>query len=499
MLDLVAAVEGHARSDPTAPAVADLDRLLSAADLAAQVRATAAGLAERGVGAGDRVTLFTGNSVDFVVAALACLWVGAVFVALPVDDPPARREALLADCRPALVAGAGGVPVADLRSTGVPPAPAGDPDRVAYAIYTSGTTGTPKGVLVTVGAFCTSVGAALDHMALSHADRVLCVAPVHFDGSYATVFPAVAAGALLLVPDRETLLFPRRFFSTVERERVTVTSFTPSYLRLLLRSGHIARLSATPLRLVGLGGEALVAADVIALMRGAPGVRVTNRYGPTETTIVVAHHDLSEEALTAEAVPIGRPNPGSDFHLLDAGGRPILAPGEVGELWISGAQLMAGYWGAPEATAAVLRDDVVPGVRAYRSGDLACFDRAGVYSCLGRVDRVVKRRGTRISLDEVAAAVAALPGVTGAACSAVTVDGAPAIAAFVTSEQVVEPDVLRAAAGDILPATMLPDLVIAVDAFPTGKSGKLDERRLLAEAGLSSAGGTHGVPSGECP
>ena len=230
-------------------------------------------------------------------------------------------------------------------------------------------------------------------------------------------------GVPLVIPDREALLFPRRFFSIVVSEGITATSFSPSYLRLLRASGRLARLADTPLRVMALGGEAPSTADIRAVWAASPGLRVVNRYGPTETTIAVAHLELTPELLDAGLVPIGHPHPGSSFHLVDEHGRLVDRPGVVGELYIGGRQLMAGYLNDPALSAAALRTDVVEGTTLYRTGDLVFRDERGNYVYVGRADRVIKRHGVRMSLVEVTEALGGIDGVTSAACTTFDLEG----------------------------------------------------------------------------
>ncbi|HUA44669.1 MAG TPA: AMP-binding protein, partial [Solirubrobacteraceae bacterium] len=105
--DVLGAVLNHADRDPDRPAVKDLDRALTRGELRAAAGRVAAGLLQRGVEPGDRVALLIANSVDFVVAALGCLWAGATFVPLAITDPDLRRAQIVADCRPAQVITAG--------------------------------------------------------------------------------------------------------------------------------------------------------------------------------------------------------------------------------------------------------------------------------------------------------------------------------------------------------------------------------------------------------
>jgi D-alanine--poly(phosphoribitol) ligase subunit 1 len=509
--DVLVAILERALRHPDHPAVKDLARDLDYAGLRQAAARMANALAARGVSEGDRVALLLPNSVDFVVAALATLWVGALFVPLAVTDPAARVVSIVADCAAALVV------TADSPDDGVTPAsalaptpaatvaqltvdageradPVPAPDRTAYAIYTSGTTGTPKGVLIGNAAFSAAVTAAVDALGIDVSTRTLCVSPFHFDGSFGTLFPTLYAGGSVVIRPRDTLLFPRTFFNAVANEDITYTGFSPSYLRVLLSSPQVGKLGGTTLSVVALGGEACSVADVEALWAAAPQVRVFNRYGPTETTIAVTHVELTPEMVARGVVPIGRPHDDVTFHVVDGEGRLVEGSGQVGELHIGGSQLMTGYWGAPALTDEVLRTDVLAGRTVYRTGDLVYRTDEGDYVYVDRADRVIKRMGVRISLVELAEALRRLEGVTAAVCVAYDGGGQLAIAAFVTGEGLGSPlDIRRAAAG-LLPDSMLPDRIEPVPNLPLTRSSKVDERRLVAEAGLTplAAGGSDG-------
>ncbi len=176
-----------------------------------------------------------------------------------------------------------------------------------------------------------------------------------------------------------------------------------------------------------------------------------------------------------------------DDHIARPQGRDqdlVHAPDRVGELYIGGSQLMDGYWGAPELTANVMRTDLVAGETLYRTGDLAYRTEQGDYVYVDRVDRVIKRQGVRISLVELGDVLRTLPGVSSAACAVFDDDGKTGIVAFVVSDGRLSGLDLRRAAGHRLPESRLPDRIELVDGLPLTSSSKLDERRLLAEAGL---------------
>jgi len=502
-MDVLGLILERGRVGPHHAAAKDAVRDLTYEELGAEVAEVAAGLGALGVETGDRVALYIPNSVDFLVAALACLWVGAAFVPLATTDPESRTTAIIENCDPTLVlsadhldGSANGAAASGRRRRSMSEVVAigagsaiptrAEQQRNAYAIYTSGTTGTPKGVLIGSSAFTAAVLTTQRLLGLSPSTRALCVSPFHFDGSFGTLFPTVVGGGLVVIPPRESLLFPQRFFQSVANESINFTGCSPTYLRLLLASPRVSRLADTPLALIALGGEACSAADVDALWRATPRLRVFNRYGPTETTIAVTHCELDRQAVAAgRPVPIGRPHPGVTFYLVDEEGAVIDAAGVVGELYIGGVQLMEGYWREPALTDEVIRTDVVAGERLYRSGDLVYRDDVGNYVYVDRANQVIKRSGVRISLVEVAEALRNIAGISAATCVAFDNEGQTGIAAFVVAIDGLEPREIRRAASEHLPSTMLPDLIKTVEVLPLTSVGKVDDRRLLQMADLA--------------
>jgi len=354
-------------------------------------------------------------------------------------------------------------------------------------IYTSGTTGEPKGVRVPDRSLRAAVTEAARCEGLDSSVRALVASPFHFDGAYGTALPPLVAGGFVLIPRREHLLFLRRFFSAALEEGITHAGSSPSYLRMLLSSPHLRTLARGRLTTFGLGGEECMARDVAALWEVLPHLRVFNRYGPTETTIEVTTYEVTREDVAGGRIPLGVPHRGVSFTIVSAAGLVLEAPGEVGELYIGGEQLMRGYWGDDELTAKVLNDGIVVGETWYKTGDQVWRDEGGRYFYAGRSDDVVKRSGVRVSLTEIALAMRRIEGVSGASCVFIQGSDGPRIAAFAEARDDPTPANLYDALGAYLPKAMFPDSIYVVASLPMTSTSKVDRNRLLKDAELAEA------------
>jgi amino acid adenylation domain-containing protein len=497
-VDQLLRVAAHRHADRVA--VQDGAAGLTYLELDARVERAATGLRRRGVTPGDRVGIWLPRCVDQVVAVLATLRAGAVFVAMEPEHPEARLASIADRVGLALVVrersaaptpgGGHSASVADL--TGPDPDPRPDPAVVpgpqsragepAYVLFTSGSTGVPKGVVVGHRALVNQLRWGHRHFALGPDDVMAYSGTLSFDVTVHQLLAPLTRGARLAVLPQGQQRDPEAMARTMLRQRVSVLHIVPALLRLLVDETAFAENLA--LRAVISVGEPLTNQLREAFQR-VQAATLYNGYGPTEATIYATVFDTSAAARqrwTRQVdVPIGHPMDNVRCHLLDEHLRPV-PPGAPGELCLAGVALADGYHGDPQQTAArfpTVRLGDAP-ERVYRTGDLARSLPTGDLSFLGRLDHQVKVNGFRIELGEVEAALLAIPGVR----QAVAVvhrhaAGHGQLIGYVTPGPVDEADAL-AALSACLPGYMVPARLVTLDSLPRLANGKLDRSSLAA-------------------
>ena len=483
-------VAEQARRAPERLAVADGGGALTYGELDRRAGAWAHRLAHLGVGPEVPVGLWLDRSAGFVVAALAVLKAGGAYVPIDPEAPRPRLLELLAqagirhlvtDSRRARDLGFGGetLTVDDALPEGPAPRVEIDGRNLAYAIFTSGSTGTPKAVAVEHAALANLVRWHRSEYAVTPADRATQLAGLGFDAAVWEIWPYLAAGASLHIPDEATRTAPAALVEWLAAREITL-AFLPTPLAELA----VARPRPAALRLRALltGGD--------RLHRAPDAVwKLVNHYGPTESTVVATSAALDGADAGDGTPPIGRPIGNVLTLVVDDRLRPVPA-GVAGELLLGGAGLARGYRGQPELTAErfVPAPCGEPGARVYRTGDRVRYRSDGQLEFLGRLDQQIKVQGFRIEPAEVEAALGRHPQVLASAVR--SWDGGP-LAAYVVARPGASPDGLREALLDLLrerlPPYMRPASFSFLAALPLTPNGKVD-RRALPRPQRSAAG-----------
>ncbi len=473
-------------------------------------------LKSMGVKPGDRVGLSLYRGIDLVATILAIVRIGSAYVPLDITFPKQRLKAitdqadlkwiivqqLLADqydnhqpiatleefTRKAAMA-SGEVPLVDLPN-----------DFVAYVLHTSGSTGKPKGVAMGQRALSNLLIWQRDHSEAGIETKTLQFAPITFDVSFQEIFSTLTTGGTLCLITEEMRYDIPELLRHIDKERIHRIFLPFVALHALAEYGCSSGIYPRSLREVITAGEQLkVTETIVNFFSFIPGATLSNQYGPTETHVVTALKMTGPPASWPTLPAIGKPVTNTRIHLLNADLAPV-TDAEIGELFVEGLSLAAGYIGAPNLTSERFFDisHNSKSVRVYRTGDLAKYDDDGNLIFLGRGDAQVKIRGYRVELGEIESLLTKLDGI-GEAVVVLGNDtiGIPRLVAYVSLKDkqhphppTSAPQILEHAISEsrikhwksklsaFFPDYMIPHAIVAISHFPLTRSGKIDRLAL---------------------
>ena len=380
---------------------------LTAGALEEATRRVAGRFAGVGLVAGDRVLFSTATSVELVVAHVAAYRAGLVVV--PANTAYTEREiahvardarvraAVVDDVeRARWVRDAGGAdvvvtgPDVDLADAPPPPLDGVGPDDPAHLGYTSGTTGAPKGAALTHGNLLANSEALERAWRWTAEDRLVLALPLfHAHGLCNGLHGTLLAGASAVLLPGFTV---DSVLDAAAEHDATLFFGVPTMYHRLAASARALELGR--LRLC-VSGSAALPADLHRSLQDDAGVAVLERYGMTETNMLVSNpYDGERRAGT-----VGLPLPGVEVRLADGG-----------EIEVRGPNVFGGYWQRPEATVEAFTDDAW-----FRTGDLGDHDDAGYLRLLGRAKELIITGGYNVYPREVEDVLGAHPDVTEAA------------------------------------------------------------------------------------
>lgn len=392
----------------------------------------AAGLIERGVLRGDRVVIFLDNTVEAAIAIWGVLKAGAVIVMANPTTKADKLTYLLNNCRATAIvvnarrlAGyencwsetphlktliAVGDPglitdcahdvigwdeiVSAESSVNAPPAKKCiDVDQAAL-IYTSGSTGNPKGVILTHQSMVSVSRSIIQYLGCHSEDIVLSVLPLSYGyGLYQWLMCCCYGGTLVL---EKSLAYPHAILAKMVNEKATGFPMVPTIAAMLLQL-NLEQYDLSHLRYITNAGAALPVEYVNRVRRLLPDVDLYLMYGLTECTRVCY---LPPSEVDRRPDSVGHAIPNCETLIVDESGQ-CLGPNQVGELVVRGANVMKGYWEAPEETSRRLKPGPIPNEMWLHTGDLFRTDDEGFLYWVGRKDDMIKSRGEKVSPREV--------------------------------------------------------------------------------------------------
>ena len=461
------AKEAAERFGDTTAYVAPNGWALSYRELDRMADEVAVGLARQGVGEGDVVALVLPQTPEYVVAYVAASRLGAITAGVNVRLSAPERAAVLSIADPKVVID-DPTAVHALRASdgaGVPPTLDDDPERPVAIVFTSGTTGTPKGAVFANRqlSFITQVdtsgnwgGGGTTFAATSFAHL----------GPMTKLPGSLMRGGTTHVLERWRASDALRL---IAEHQMSSIGGIPTQVALMLQEPDFDAYDLSCVKAIVLGGGPATPA-LIREARSRFGAAVAIRYSCTEAGIGIG--TAFDGPLEDAEVSVGRPHAGVDLELQD------VVDG-VGEVCLRSPAVMAGYWRAPDLTAATITPEGF-----VRTGDLGWIDDAGRLHLVGRSKEMYVRGGYNVYPMEVEGVLAAHPAVADIAIAPRPDDvmGEVGVAVVVPREGAEAPTVddLRAFGEDRLARYKLPEAVLVVDALPLTPMEKLDRRALAA-------------------
>jgi long-chain acyl-CoA synthetase len=477
---LSAALQHWAAATPDASALTSSTQELTYAQFAQRVSRTMGWLADQGVKPGDRVVVVGYNEIAWVVHYMAVVSLGAVIAPANNRLNPSQFAdqvdlldatlVLADDAHREIIAHVPGSKVRRLSDNNVKdPAMAfvaPDPKAPALISFTSGTTGKPKGATLTQKALAEASWAFVRVLGTNHTDSTLVVVPMFHNTGFVDQF-----GHMLLLGGRTDLLYKfhtKDAVAALKRRPVTYLAAVPSIHRLIMLADSASQALAS-VRVLLYGGSPMPAAWIHEYLAKWPRMQLFHGYGMTEYGSAVSF--LPPEHAESRGESVGFAVPGTRIRIVAQDGRDV-NPGEVGEMWVQGPTMMAGYWRQPDLTAEKIRDGWL------RTGDLARLDD-GFYYIEGRVDDVINRGGEKILPAHVEGLLSALGSV---AESCVFGIADPILQNRVWAAVEERPgynfdeEDARRALRDKLPDYAVPERICVLSPLPRTASGKVDRR-----------------------
>ncbi|MGO4964300.1 MULTISPECIES: bacitracin non-ribosomal peptide synthetase BacC [Bacillus] len=490
----------RAETSPDQTAVVFEDQKLTYRQLHERSNQLARFLRDKGVKPNTAVGIMVDRSPEMIIGLLGILKAGGAYLPLDPAYPEDRIKYILGDSQTkfllseealikkrSFIKEAGMINI-DIHDKQIAALDAAQLETVshsgdlAYIIYTSGSTGKPKGVLIEQKGLSNLVSAVVKLMHLNTDSRVIQFASLSFDASVFEIFPALAAGAALVLGRQEEMMPGQPLTSFLRQYDITHATLPPTVLNVL------DEFRLENLKVIVSAGSACTE----ELAKRWFGNRLfINAYGPTETTVCATAGVYGGSGRPH----IGSPIDNTNVYVLDQNQKPV-PTGVVGELCVGGISLARGYLNRPELTAEkFISHPFVSGERLYRTGDLARWLPGGHLEFLGRIDHQVKIRGYRIELGEIENQLLKLDKIDEAAVIArKDDDNSDYLCAYIVSKEDWTSTELSEWLEKELPHYMIPAYFVRLDKLPLTANDKVDRKALPAPDRHVATGAEYEAP-----
>lgn len=349
-----------------------------------------------------------------------------------------------------------------------------DADPV-YIVFTSGSSGESKGVVGSHASVIDYTETLCESLGFTHDTRFANQSPLYFDAPLKEIMPTLMLGASMYFVPRECFLFPIKLCEFLDKHKINTLCWVSSALVLLSRSGALEKYKPKHLKMICFGSEIMPTAELKRWRLAYPEATFVNLYGPTEATGMSCYWIADRALDESEQIPIGKPFRNTEILLVS--GRRRADFGECGEIYIRGRSVTLGYFGDRDMTeSSFVQNPLCDSYKdiVYRTGDIGKYNERGELVFISRCDRQIKRRGKKVSLDEIEAVAEALDGIERAA-AIFEEDRQKIVLYYTASAQNVS---LSPRLSARLSRHALPDEYVRLEIIPSRANGKKDRRAL---------------------
>ncbi|SEB03868.1 non-ribosomal peptide synthetase, partial [Alkalimonas amylolytica] len=358
------------------------------------------------------------------------------------------------------------------------------PEFPVYLLHTSGSTGQPKAIQMPHRALVNHLySLQQDTCVLQGPNRSLHYASVGFDMSFTDIFLTLSGGGQLVLMDGARQYDPAYLAQLVEQHQLSTLNLPYAMLAMLAEHLQQQQQTLPSLQCITVSAEQMKITEALrSWAERQPQLQLLNHYGPSETHVVTSWKLSGPPQQWPVLPPIGLPLANIRCYVLDAQ-RQLVPAGVVGELYLGGACLSSGYLGQAGLTAERFVQDPFSTEQAaqmYQTGDLVRRRYDGVLEYIGRNDFQIKIRGFRIELGDVEAALRQCGVSECLALALADARGDLQLVAYYRAETERDAFQLQQQLARLLPAYMVPAVLVAVDAFVLNANGKIDRKALPA-------------------
>ena len=479
---------------PNKLGLADANKKLTFAEIEEKVILLASHIFEK-VGSNNLIAIYMEPSVDVIISILAIFKSGSAYVPIDTELPSERIKHVLQDSgAKCLITTKNYQENINFKDVWINieneaswtfenrvEQSLNSSNKLAYIIYTSGSTGKPKGVRISQYQLCNYVQWFTKELDYGHTDSSVLLSSFAFDLGHSAVFPTIANGGALHMLKKEEYLDIDYLNSYLNKEKITFIKGTPTLFSLIINDPFFNPNALVYLRYLMLGGEAIIYKDLTTYFNYYPNKKIINHYGPTEATIGCIIKHLSKEnyhEIKGTSI-IGRPISNMNVYILDKYLKPV-APGVLGQLYLSGVAISEGYHNKPDLTKEqFIKNPFTQDKTMYATGDLACWTPSYEVEFKGRIDHQLKIRGYRVELEEISKTINAIDFVQKSSILVKEENEQKLLIAFLETKEPGKIDEVRGLLEKSLPSYMIPNLIFPIKKMPTTANGKTDKKALV--------------------